>query len=28
VDKNIGTMLYGEALILPGSKPYPRMPPE
>jgi len=28
VDKNIFAMFYGEALILPGSEPYPRMLPE
>lgn len=28
VDKNIVATIYGEALILPGSEPYPRMLPE
>jgi hypothetical protein len=28
VDKNTVAMIYGEALILPGSEPYPRMLPE
>jgi hypothetical protein len=28
VDKNTVAMIYGEALVLPGSEPYPRMLPE